>query len=166
MIFLFFFKISDFFQFSDFFSNFGFFEEFTKFSEFFKFSEKTYTWPLEGQPGQKIHRGGTWSSDFSKGFSKGNVSEFSKFEHFEKFPLENPLEKSDDHVPPLWFFWPGWPSSGQFRSNSWMKGLQCPAHVWKLRDAGSKQIRYSSPELDGVARIYGKNLGVPKGSRG
>ena len=26
---------------------------------------------------------------------------FLNFKNFEKFPLENPLEKSDDHVPPL-----------------------------------------------------------------
>ena len=80
---------------------------------FLDISSTISSWPLEGQPGQKNHWGGTWSSDFSKGFSKGNCSKCSKFENFEKFPLENPLEKSDDHVPPLWFFWPGWPSSGQ-----------------------------------------------------
>ena len=51
---------------------------------------------------------------FSKGASKGNFSRMSNFENFEKFPLENPLDKSEDHLPTpmtflarLAFQWPG-----------------------------------------------------------
>ena len=39
------------------------------------------------------------------------------FRNMEKIPLENPLEKSDDHVAPLCVFLPGWPSSSQTQKN-------------------------------------------------
>ena len=45
---------------------------------------------------------GTRSLDCSSDFPKEIVHNFRKhtlFEHFEQFPLENPLEQSDDRVP-------------------------------------------------------------------
>ena len=69
------------------------------------YKHKTGYWKATGS--NEFIGTGTQVTDFCRGFSKGMFPKVSKFEHFEKNPLENPLQKSATCVPlPINLFGP------------------------------------------------------------
>ena len=60
-------------------------------------------WPLEDQPGKQKSLGGVHDLRIClRDFVEDFLQDFGNSK-MVKVPLGNPLEKSDDHVPPLWF---------------------------------------------------------------